>query len=65
MRPATLARCRLYAVADDLAWGVWGLVMDATSSRCHFEFLKYANWRLLRCRMALRHPGFEERLRTL
>jgi hypothetical protein len=65
VRPATLARCRLYAVADDLAWGVWGLVMDATSSRGHVEFLKYANWRLLRCRMAIRHPGFEEKLRTL
>ncbi len=65
VRAATLSRCRLYAVADDLAWGIWGLVMDATSSRGQFEFLKYANWRLLRCRMALRHPGFEEKLRTV
>lgn len=62
---STLARCRLYAVADDLAWGIWGLLMDATSTRGHLEFLKYANWRLLRCRMAIRHPGFEEKLRTL
>jgi thiamine kinase-like enzyme len=65
VRAATLSRCRLYAVADDLAWGIWGLVMDATSSRGQIEFLKYANWRLLRCRMAIRHPGFEEKLRTV
>ena len=65
VRPSTLSRCRLYGIADDLAWGIWGLVMDATSSRGHFEFLKYANWRLLRCRMAVRHPGFEEKLRTV
>jgi thiamine kinase-like enzyme len=65
VRPASLARCRLYAIADDLMWGVWGLLMNATSKRDGIEFLKYANWRLLRCRMALRHPGFEEKLRNL
>lgn len=62
-RDRTLARCRLYAVADDLYWGLWGWMMDAHSPRGGIEFQKYANWRLLRCRMALRHPGFEERLR--
>jgi len=29
------------------------------------EFLKYAAWRFLRCRMLLGRPGFEEFLRTL
>jgi thiamine kinase-like enzyme len=46
-------RCRLYAFADDLRWGLWGLLMDASSPRRSIEFLKYAQWRLLRCRMAL------------
>ncbi len=64
-RPATLARCRLYAIADDLHWGMWAYAMDATSARRGVEFLKYANWRLLRCRLALRDPGYERWLRTL
>lgn len=49
---ATLARTRCYAFADDLRWGLWGLKMNATSPRRHIEFLKYAQWRLLRCSMA-------------
>ena len=31
VHPATLARCRLYAVADDFYWGLWASRMDATS----------------------------------
>ncbi|CAN7724607.1 phosphotransferase [Caballeronia sp. LjRoot34] len=49
---AELARSRCYAFADDLRWGLWGLKMNATSPRRHIEFLKYAQWRLLRCSMA-------------
>ena len=49
---AMLARTRCYAFADDLRWGLWGLKMNATSPRRHIEFLKYAQWRLLRCSMA-------------
>ncbi|MGV7241405.1 phosphotransferase [uncultured Caballeronia sp.] len=49
---AALARTRCYAFADDLRWGLWGLKMNATSPRRHVEFLKYAQWRLLRCSMA-------------
>ncbi|KQR81707.1 hypothetical protein ASG35_05280 [Burkholderia sp. Leaf177] len=49
---AALARTRCYAFADDLRWGLWGLKMNATSPRLHIEFLKYAQWRLLRCSMA-------------
>ncbi|HEV7834709.1 MAG TPA: phosphotransferase [Caballeronia sp.] len=52
MTNAMLARTRCYAFADDLRWGLWGLKMDATSPRRHIEFLKYAQWRLLRCSMA-------------
>jgi hypothetical protein len=60
-----LNRCRVYGAADDLLWGLWGLVVSATSPRRHLEFLKYGQWRLLRCRMALREPGFADRLHQL
>jgi hypothetical protein len=60
-----LNRCRAYAVADDLLWGLWGLVLSATSPRRDLEFLKYGEWRLLRCRMALRESGFTDRLHQL
>ncbi len=60
-----LNRCRAYAVADDLLWGLQGLILSATSPRRDLEFLKYGEWRLLRCRMALREPGFAERLHQL
>ena len=60
-----LNRCRAYAAADDLLWGLQGLVLAATSPRREPEFLKYGEWRLLRCRMALREPGFADRLHRL
>jgi thiamine kinase-like enzyme len=60
-----LNRCRLYAIADDLYWGLWAALMNATSERRGIEFLKYANWRLLRCRMAIRDYGFERMLRAI
>lgn len=65
VRRASLNRCRAYAVVDDLVWGIWGLLMDRVSPRGEIEFLKYAQWRLLRCRMALRDPALESRLRDL
>lgn len=65
VRRASLNRCRAYAAADDLVWGIWALTMNSISPRSAYEFLKYAQWRLLRCRMALRDPGFEEKLRRL
>lgn len=60
-----LNRCRAYAVADDLLWGLQGLILSATSPRRDLEFLKYGEWRLLRCRMALHEPGFAARLHRL
>ena len=60
-----LNRCRAYAAADDLLWGLQGLVLSASSPRRDLEFLKYGEWRLLRCRMALRAPGFADRLHQL
>ena len=64
-RSATLNRCRLYAVADDLYWALWSSKMNATSARRGIEFLKYAQWRFLRCRMALQDPDFERKLRSI
>ncbi len=58
-------RARLYGVADDLRWGLIGAVLAGTSRRTDLEFLKYADWRYLRCRLAMRDPRFEERLRRL
>jgi hypothetical protein len=59
------SRCRLYAAADDLYWALRSLLQNARSPLRSVEFLKYAGWRFLRCRMLLGHPGFEERLRSL
>jgi thiamine kinase-like enzyme len=59
------SRCRLYAAADDLYWALRSLLQDARSPLKSVEFLKYAGWRFLRCRMLLGHPGFEERVRSL
>jgi hypothetical protein len=58
-------RARLYGVADDLRWGLIGSILAGTSARTTLEFLKYADWRYLRARLAMRDPRFEERLRRL
>ncbi|MEJ0092094.1 MAG: aminoglycoside phosphotransferase family protein [Methylocella sp.] len=65
VREVTLNRCRLYGIADDLYWGLWASLMNVTSERRGIEFLKYAKWRLLRCRMAVRDYDFERMLRTI
>lgn len=64
-RTEVFNRCRAYAAADDLYWGLRALVMDTVSPRRSLEFRKYASWRLLRCRMRVTRPDFEETLRTL
>ncbi|SDO28245.1 Phosphotransferase enzyme family protein [Methylobacterium phyllostachyos] len=64
-RTETFNRCRAYGAADDLYWGLRALVMDQISPRRNLEFRKYASWRLLRCRMRVTRPDFEETLRTL
>jgi aminoglycoside phosphotransferase len=62
--PASFARARLYAAVDDVMQALWSLTMAATTARMHLEFLKYGQWRLMRARLTLRHPQFEEKLRT-
>lgn len=61
-RQQTLDRCRLYGIVDDLYWALWAGRMASVSRRTGIEFLKYAQWRFLRCRMALNEPVFERRL---
>ena len=58
-------RARLYGLADDLRWGLIGAMLAAKSPRTKVEFLKFADWRFLRCRMGLRDPRFAERLRRV
>lgn len=58
-------RAWLYGVADDLRWGLIGALMAATSPREHLEYLKFANWRFLRCRMAVRDPRLAEKLQRM
>lgn len=63
--PGLFARAMLYVAADDLRWGLIAALLAATSPRTSLEFLKYANWRFLRCRMQVRDPRFSERVRSV
>jgi thiamine kinase-like enzyme len=58
-------RCRLYAAADDFYWALRSMLLEARSPRSSVEFLKYAEWRFLRCRMLVGRPGFEELIRSI
>ena len=58
-------RCRLYGIADDLMWALWGFICFKLSPRKGVEFTKYAEWRLLRCRWHLGHPAYERWLARL
>jgi thiamine kinase-like enzyme len=58
-------RCRLYAAADDFYWALRSLVLEVRLPRCGVEYLKYAAWRFLRCRMLLGRPNFEELVRSI
>lgn len=65
MEEKLFARVRLYGVADDLRWTMIALLTSHLSPRKAVEYLKFAEWRLLRARMALRHPDFETLLGRL
>jgi hypothetical protein len=62
---AAFNRARLYGVADDLRWGLIGALLSAKSPRNTLEFYKFASWRFLRCRMAVREPRFGEAVRRI
>ena len=51
-------RARLYGIADDVMWSLWGFICFAGSPRKTVEFVKYAEWRLLRARMNLADPAY-------
>jgi len=65
MRDSSFCRARGYAAADDFYWALRSLLMETRSKNRQVEFLKYASWRFLRCRMALHHPDFERNLRKI
>lgn len=63
MDERVFARVRLYGIADDLRWATIGLILSHRSPRRNVEYLKFAEWRILRARMAIRHGDFDELLR--
>ena len=62
---AGFARARLWSHVDDLLHALWARHMAHTSERRMLEWLKYGEWRLMRVRMALMHPQFEEKIRIV
>jgi thiamine kinase-like enzyme len=60
---AGFARARLWSFVDDLLHALWSRLKSKTSQRGAIEWLKYGEWRLIRVRMALMHPQFEEKIR--
>jgi thiamine kinase-like enzyme len=57
------ARARLWSVVDDMLHALWSRRMSLVSARPGVEWLKYGEWRLMRLRLALNHPEFEQLLR--
>jgi thiamine kinase-like enzyme len=60
---AGFARARLWSFVDDLLHALWARLHAKTSQRGDVEWLKYGEWRLIRVRMGLMHPQFEEKIR--
>lgn len=60
---AAFARARLWAVVDDVLHMLQARISGQLSQRRHLEWLKYGEWRLMRARLALHHPQFEEYIR--
>lgn len=58
-------RCMLYGIADDLKWALWGFISFRKSRRSQVEFVKYAEWRLLRGLANADGPGFDRWLTKL
>lgn len=64
-RETVFNRCMLYGIADDLKWALWGFISFVRSQRSHVEFVKYAEWRLLRSLANAKGPDFEHWLMKL
>ena len=65
MDEGRFARTMLYGTADDVRWGLIGSLLAKVTTRPSLEFLKFANWRWLRARLAVRDPRYSERLRRV
>jgi hypothetical protein len=61
--PVGFARARLWSHVDDMLHALWARGMAHRSERRSIEWIKYGEWRLLRLRLALRHPLYEARVR--
>lgn len=59
------ARARLWTLVDDMLHAMWGRLMAGKSTRGSVEWLKYGEWRLMRLRLGLNHPQFEEKIRCV
>lgn len=64
-RESEFNRCMLYGIADDLKWALWGFISFAKSPRRAVEFVKYAEWRLLRSVCNADGPDFDRWLHKL
>lgn len=60
---AAFARARLWSAVDDMLHGLWSRRLAQVSARRGVEWLKYGEWRLMRLRLALNAPDFEQLLR--
>ncbi|HVY99928.1 MAG TPA: phosphotransferase [Dongiaceae bacterium] len=58
-------RVKLHMILDDMLWARLALIAAQSSPRRHVEFLKYGEFRLLRCRYHLRTWPVDEMLRGL
>jgi thiamine kinase-like enzyme len=61
----TANRVKLHMILDDMLWARLALIAAQASPRRHVEFLKYGEFRLLRCRYHLRVWPVDEMLRGL
>lgn len=57
------ARARLWAHVDDMHHALLARLMAHRSERSAVEWVKYGEWRLLRLRLSLRDPHYEEKIR--
>lgn len=60
---ASFARARLWSAVDDMIQAVFCRIFGHVSERKSLEWLKFGEWRLMRARLTLHHPGFEEKIR--
>lgn len=60
---AAFARARLWSVVDDMLHALWSRRLAHVSVRRGIEWLKYGEWRLMRLRLALNAPDFEQLIR--